>query len=134
MLQKVLTVFGKDGAGFSSFLSSLKVVSAEPGRCVVSMKVEKEHVNMYGTLHGGCSATIVDHVTSAALVTSEGTPNPGVSVNLDIQYMKAAKLDEEILIEAITKKVGRKLAFTQCEIRNIKGDLLVMGSHTKYVE
>jgi len=132
MLKKLIA--GTSQTGFTSFLSNLKVVSAEPGRCIVSMKIGKEHLNLGNSLHGGCSATIVDHVTSLALVTAEGEPNPGVSVSMDLQYLKAAKLDEEILIEAITKRVGRKLAFTQCEIRNTKGDILVMGSHTKYVE
>ena len=46
---------------------------------------------------------------------------------------QAAKLGEEILIEAKTLKKGRTLAFLECEIKNQKGDLLVKGAHTKFI-
>ena len=47
------------------------MVDGDIGRCVVELKVGKEHSNLYGTLHGGFSATLVDAVTSYALVTDD---------------------------------------------------------------
>ena len=48
--------------------------------------------------------------------------------------MNAAKIDDEILIEATAKKIGRKLAFFECELRNKDSNkLLVTGSHTKFM-
>ena len=55
----------------------------------------------------------------------------GVSVNMDLSYLKAAKLGEEILIEANVLKQGRTLAFLEVELRKRStNELLVKGSHT----
>jgi len=111
----------------------LKVVSGSPGTCILSMTVDTPHTNLGGTMHGGFSAHLVDSITTAALMTNEGGL-PGVSVDLHMTYMKAAKLGEQIEIEARTVKKGRTLAFLECEIRNAEtGAILVKGNHTKFI-
>ena len=86
-----------------------------------------------GNMHGGFSAHLVDSVTTIALMTNEGGL-PGVSVDMNMTYMKGAKVGEEILIEAKTLKKGRTLAFLECEIRSKESNaLLVKGSHTKFI-
>ena len=48
--------------------------------------------------------------------------------------MKAAKIGEEVLIDAKLLRKGRTLAFLEVELRNKEtGVLLVKGSHTKFV-
>lgn len=115
-------------------LSKLKIVSGGEGKCVAELKVEEEHQNTGGTLHGGMTATMVDIVSTLALMTNEKNPSPGVSVDLHVSYLKAAKLGEEILVEASTVKAGRNLAFLHVDIKNkATGDLIATGSHTKFV-
>ena len=46
-------------------------------------------------MHGGFSAHLVDSVTTIALMTNEGGL-PGVSVDMNMTYMKGAKVGEEI--------------------------------------
>lgn len=58
-------------------------MSAGQGRCVAKMKVEKEHTNRTGNLHGGFTATLVDAVSTLALMTTEQGV-PGVSVNINV--------------------------------------------------
>lgn len=55
------------------------------------MKVGEEHTNIYGTLHGGCTATIVDCMSGYALLTHpkmvdnlEISPHSGVSVDMHL--------------------------------------------------
>ena len=106
------------------------------GRCVLGLKVEQEHCNVYGTLHGGLSATLVDAATTYALANDdpESFKKLGVSVNMSLEYLKAAKVGEEILVDAQLLKQGKSLAFLTAEIRNKETDeLLVRGSHTKYI-
>lgn len=58
----------------------------------------------------------------------------GVSVDLHMTFLKGAKENDEIVIQANTIRCGRTLAFLECEIRNKKDNsLLVKGSHTKFV-
>ncbi|KAK4307991.1 hypothetical protein Pmani_020286 [Petrolisthes manimaculis] len=131
-LQQVLNVVTKEG-GFDRCLSQMRIVSAEKGRCVAEVKVEKEHTNRSGAMHGGYTATLVDVVTTMALLTVN-QETPGVSVDLNMSYMKAAKTGDEILINAELLKSGKTLAFLSADIVNKEtGALIARGSHTKYV-
>lgn len=61
----------------------VELVSASPGKVVCQMKVEEEHTNRGGTLHGGLTATLVDVISTAALMYTERGA-PGVSVDMNI--------------------------------------------------
>lgn len=61
----------------------VNIVSASPGKVVCEMKVEEEHTNRGGTLHGGLTATLVDVVSTVALMCTERGA-PGVSVDMNI--------------------------------------------------
>ena len=72
-------------------------------------------------------------MTTMALLTVGEEPRPGVSVDMNLTYMKPARIGEEIIIEARALKAGRTMAFLECEIKNKDDVLLVKGSHTKYL-
>ncbi|CAH1253680.1 ACOT13 [Branchiostoma lanceolatum] len=110
----------------------VQVVSAAPGKCVFEMKVGEEHLNGGFTLHGGLTATLVDVLTTATLLSMEGG-KPGVSVDLHVSYLKAAKPGETITIAADILKMGRTLAYTTAQVKNEKGDVVAQGLHTKHV-
>ena len=60
--------------------------------------------------------------------------NLGVSVHIGMEYMKAAKVGEEIIVDASVIRRGKTLAFLEAEIRNkSNNELLVKGSHTKFL-
>ncbi|XP_062870565.1 acyl-coenzyme A thioesterase 13 isoform X2 [Trichomycterus rosablanca] len=111
----------------------VQLVSASPGKVVCEMKVEEEHTNRGGTLHGGLTATLVDVIsTTALLYTERGAP--GVSVDMNITYMNAAKVGEDILITAQVLKQGRSLGFTTVDLTNkATGKLIAQGRHTKHL-
>lgn len=48
--------------------------------------------------------------------------------------MKAAKIGDDVVIDANTLKVGKKLAFLTVDIKaKSTGDLLAQGKHTKFL-
>nr|XP_023675885.1 acyl-coenzyme A thioesterase 13 [Paramormyrops kingsleyae] len=122
-----------DGPGFDRVLSKVNIVSASPGKVVCEMKVEEEHTNRLGTLHGGMTATLVDVIsTSAFMYTERGLP--GVSVDMNITYMNAAKVGDDVLITAQILKQGRTLGFTTVDLTSkATGKLIAQGRHTKYL-
>lgn len=61
----------------------MDVLSAIPGKVVCEMRVEEEHTNRGGTLHGGLTATLVDVISTVAIMYSERAL-PGVSVDMNI--------------------------------------------------
>lgn len=67
---------------FLSF-TQVDILSASPGKVVCEMRVEEEHTNRGGTLHGGLTATLVDVISTMAIMYSERAA-PGVSVDMNI--------------------------------------------------
>lgn len=59
-------------------------MSAENGKCLAELKVLQEHANVLGGLHGGLSATLVDSISSYALLTHEKGGVASVSVDINL--------------------------------------------------
>ncbi|KAM7356953.1 acyl-coenzyme A thioesterase 13-like [Cochliomyia hominivorax] len=119
--------------GHDAVTKSFRIIGGGNGRCVGEFTVGKNHINPYGSLHGGYTATLIDNVTTYALMTAES--HPGVSVDLYVSYLNSAKEGEEIIVDANTVKVGKKLAFIDCVLkRKSDGSILVKGGQTKYVD
>ncbi|XP_075991578.1 acyl-coenzyme A thioesterase 13-like [Anticarsia gemmatalis] len=119
---------------FDQNLRKLKVVCCEGGRMVTQFQVGPEHLNQRGTLHGGFIAHLVDAVSTYALTANNHIETRGVSIDLSVTYMAAAREGDNIEVEAVTKKTGKKIAFLEVEVRNRdKNQLLATGRHTKYI-
>uniref|UniRef100_A0AAQ6A2P9 Acyl-coenzyme A thioesterase 13 n=2 Tax=Amphiprion TaxID=80969 RepID=A0AAQ6A2P9_AMPOC len=122
-----------DNRGFDRVLSKVDVLSASPGKVVCEMRVEEEHTNRAGTLHGGMTATLVDVISTLAIMNSERGA-PGVSVDMNITYMSAAKMGEDVLITAQVLKQGRTLAFATVDLTSkATGKVIAQGRHTKHL-
>ncbi|CAH2103853.1 unnamed protein product [Euphydryas editha] len=134
---KVAELFTKTIATTKCFdqnLRKVKVVCCDSGKMVCHFQVGPEHLNQRGTLHGGFIAHLVDAISTYALTANENVETRGVSVDLSVSYMSAAKEGDNIEVEAVTRKLGKKLAFLEVEVRNKDNDqLLATGRHTKYV-
>lgn len=50
---------------------------------------------------------------------------------MSLTFVKGMKLGEEVEIEAKVIRIGGRLAQTTAEFRNLKGETLAFGSHTK---
>uniref|UniRef100_T1GK59 Thioesterase domain-containing protein n=1 Tax=Megaselia scalaris TaxID=36166 RepID=T1GK59_MEGSC len=91
----------------------VEILSCADGKCSAKFNVSDEQVNMGGGLHGGFTATLVDNITTYALM-SKGT-HPGVSVDLHVSYLKGAKEGDSVLVDATTVRAGKNLAYIECE-------------------
>ena len=61
------------------------VVSAShDGQVTCEVTICEEHTNRSGSLHGGLTATLIDSVSTLALLSSDQPP--GVSTDLNIRY------------------------------------------------
>lgn len=122
-----------DNPGFDRVLSKVDVLSAVPGKVVCELQVAEEHTNRAGTLHGGMTATLVDVISTVAIMNSERGA-PGVSVDMNITYMNAAKIGEAVLITAQVLKQGKTLAFATVDLTSkATGKIIAQGRHTKHL-
>lgn len=62
----------------------VKILSAVPGKVDFEMEVKHEHTNQGNILHGGLTSTLIDTLTTLALMSTE-RQTPGVSVDLGIK-------------------------------------------------
>ncbi|XP_046815237.1 acyl-coenzyme A thioesterase 13-like [Vespa crabro] len=119
--------------GFGKCMKNVKILSAGDGKCKAEFTVSDEHLNLGGSLHGGFTATLVDCVSTYALMTY-GTGVPGVSVNINVSYMKAAFPGEMITIDAKTIRAGRTLAYLAVDFTKNNGkDIIANGQHIKFI-
>ncbi|XP_048005096.1 acyl-coenzyme A thioesterase 13-like [Leguminivora glycinivorella] len=119
---------------FDQNLRKVKVISCSSGRLLTGFQVGPEHLNQRGTLHGGFIAHLVDAISTYALTANDTVETRGVSIDLSVSYYTAAKEGDEIEVEAVTKKLGKKIAFLEVEVRNkATNKVLASGRHTKYI-
>eukprot|EP00271_Cylindrocystis_brebissonii_P006697 TRINITY_DN19475_c0_g1_i1.p1 TRINITY_DN19475_c0_g1~~TRINITY_DN19475_c0_g1_i1.p1 ORF type:complete len:172 (-),score=26.57 TRINITY_DN19475_c0_g1_i1:821-1336(-) len=115
-------------------MSAVTYVEAERGRCVVRLPVTEQIQNRYGTLHGGATSTLIDTVSSAALMTIIGLEGSGVSTDLNVTFISAARLGDIVEVEGTVLKAGRTLAFLEATIRKLPGnEIVARGRHSKFV-
>ncbi|CAD7080782.1 unnamed protein product [Hermetia illucens] len=132
-LLKSVFDYASKSKGFSGCLKNFTVTSGGEGNCVAEFTVSEEHLNQGGGLHGGFTATIVDNVTTYALMTKD--KHPGVTVDLHVSYMKAARLGDVVVVDAKTIRAGKTLAYLECELRHKKdGSVIAKGTQTKYID
>uniref|UniRef100_A0A1B0AI39 Thioesterase domain-containing protein n=1 Tax=Glossina pallidipes TaxID=7398 RepID=A0A1B0AI39_GLOPL len=111
----------------------VKITGGGDGKCTAEFTVAVEHLNRAGGLHGGFTATLVDMVTTYALMSKPC--HPGVSVNINVNYLKPAREGDDVIIDASLLRAGKKLAFLECELRHKKDNsLIAKGGHTKFVD
>ncbi|PAA65053.1 hypothetical protein BOX15_Mlig011616g1, partial [Macrostomum lignano] len=67
---------------FNRVMAKAVPVACTKNTCTVELAIDTEHANTYGTLHGGLTASLVDTMTTMALVANDSPP--GVSVELSV--------------------------------------------------
>ncbi|CAD6187934.1 unnamed protein product [Caenorhabditis auriculariae] len=103
---------------------------ASKEKIVCEMVLQPHHLNSKGTLHGGQTATLTDIITARAVGVS--VKDQGMaSVELAVSYMLPVKAGDTLQITATVLKIGRNIAFTECEFRRKSdGKLAAKGKHT----
>ncbi|KAM8709188.1 hypothetical protein ACLKA7_016060 [Drosophila subpalustris] len=129
---KHITEIIAKATGFERHLEKVTILGGGDGVCTAEFTVAPEHINKGGGLHGGYTATLVDMVTTYALMSKPC--HPGVSVEINVNYLKGARIGDEVLIEANTVRAGKNLAFIDCVLKHKKNNAVIAkGTHTKYV-
>jgi len=117
---------------YTFLLSGIDLTSASHGTVTARLPLSTTHMNSKGTLHGTVSACIVDCFGGLA-VASTGLEKTGVSTDIHITYVSAAKIGDMLEIEARANKVGGTMAFTTIEIRKEGSGMVAIGGHTKFI-
>ncbi|XP_018332823.1 acyl-coenzyme A thioesterase 13-like [Agrilus planipennis] len=125
----------KSSKGFEKSLEKVTVLTIGDGHCLSELKVDEDHVNPFGTLHGGMTSTLVDSLSTYGLMSH---PKIGsivtVSLDLNIRFLKAAKIGDTIIIDSKTTKAGKTIAFCNVDISNKSSkEIVAQASHIKFI-
>ena len=106
--------------GFMKHLGGLSFKKIDDYHYEFSGKVKEMHLNTGGIAHGGYIATIADAgMGTAAHMISAG--KRCVTINLDIKFISAGKIDEQLIGRVKIQKKTKTLIFITCEINNSNG-------------
>ena len=94
---------------------------------VMEMEVRPEHKNLWGTMHGGALASLVDSSCGTAASILLGPDETIVTIDLRTQYIRAAR---EGMLRAESKVVARtsRYLMAECEIFDGDRNLVARGS------
>ena len=92
----------------------------------MEFKVRDEMLNPALTLHGGVAALIMDDIIGLS-VFSLYNEYFYTSINLAIDFLKTAKLDECIRAHSVVVRKGRNVVNVKCDIYNKDDVLLARG-------
>ena len=85
-------------------------------RSELAIRIEKKHGNLRGITHGGLLMTLADTALGDAIVQSYSMPVGLVTVSLNTDFMKSAKIGEWVTARVSIQKTGKRLAFADCTL------------------
>ena len=106
--------------GFMQNIGDLSFKKIDETNYEFNIKVEEKFLNTGKIAHGGFIATIADTGMGNAAHIAAGNKR-SVTVNLDIKYISAGKLDDNLVGKVEVLKRTKTLVFINCKILNSKG-------------
>jgi acyl-coenzyme A thioesterase 13 len=104
-----------------------KLIHVEEGSLTMEYEVRKEMTNPAGILHGGMTSLIIDELIGATNYCLH-SDYLYTSVNLNVDFLSAAKLGEKITATSKVIRKGKNMNHFECHLYNAKGKLLAKGS------
>ncbi|KAJ7749940.1 hypothetical protein B0H16DRAFT_863291 [Mycena metata] len=101
---------------------------------VLEIEVTESMCNVYGTMHGGCAAFILDPCTVSATVLlglAKAFDGTGVSQSMNVYWHHAALLGSTLTVTTRSVFTDGRARVARCEIREkLTGSLIVSGTHS----
>lgn len=109
----------------------MEVVEAGEGRSRLRLPVKDDHKNLYGIIHGGVIAALLDSSCSIAVGTLMGPDEASVTLDQRINYI--SNVSKGVLIgEGKAVHKGRFTGVGQAEVRDEEGNLVAVGIVTTF--
>ena len=114
--------------GFMKYLGGLDLKKINDTDYEFTVEVKDIHLNTGQIAHGGFLSTIADTGMGTAAHKVAGDQRC-VTINLDIKFITAAKLDEKLKGRVKILKKTKTLVFISCEITN-SSDIVASANGT----
>jgi uncharacterized protein (TIGR00369 family) len=112
----------------TSFLGA-RLGRVEPGGVEVELEVGPDHVNLFGTLHGGLIATLADTATGLSMLTSLEPGMTHMTTSLSVTFLAPGRAGV-VTARARVMKRGRRFGYAEADVVSDAGELLARASAT----
>jgi len=107
------------------------VVEAESGRVVIAVDPTEAHLNPWGTVHGGLTATLLDSCMGLAIQSMLEKGIGSTTLEFKISLVRAITLDTGgIRAEGQVLNCGSRVGTAEGRVTDAKGRLLAHGTTT----
>ena len=107
----------------------MEIESLDDGEGVVRLTLEEHHRNPGGIAHGGIIATLVDAAIGLALRTKLGMQAQHVTVQLNINYLRAVR-EGTIIARGTAVHSGSRVGYGEATLTDADGRLLARAGAT----
>ncbi|HHL42552.1 MAG TPA: PaaI family thioesterase, partial [Hellea balneolensis] len=103
-----------EGTPHAKFLG-IKFVAVDIGRATLSLPYQEKLIGntQTGVLHGGVLTTLLDQASGLAAVSAFLEMKPVATLDLRIDYMRAANPEKTVIAEAHAYKATKHIAFVR---------------------
>jgi len=107
------------------------VVEAESGRVAITLDPTDAHLNPWGTVHGGLTATLLDSCMGLAIQSMLERGVGSTTLEFKISLVRAITLETgQIRAEGRVLNCGRRIGIAEGRLTDGKGRLLAHGTTT----
>jgi uncharacterized protein (TIGR00369 family) len=110
-------------------LVGLTLREIEPGRAVFQLRVEKQHHNPLGTLHGGVYCDLADAAMGMAYAAMLRESETFTTVELKINFLRGVR-EGTLTAEAKVVKAGSTIGYVECDVTDEQGRLAAKAAST----
>ncbi|MDD5748027.1 MAG: PaaI family thioesterase [Actinomycetota bacterium] len=110
----------------------MEVIDAKDGKSKLILNAKKELQSLYGMVHGGAIASVIDSACSIAAGTQLAPGEICLTVDLRTNYIANLK-EGKIFAEGILIHRGAKTCVSRAEARDENGNLIAVGIATLLV-
>ena len=108
----------------------MKFSLAQKGRVVFVVKADKRHLNLFGGVHGGFSATVMDTVTGCAVHTMLDSGVAYATIDLSIKMLRPIPEGIQLLAEGTIVNVSKSLGVSEGTLKDESGKIYVHATAT----
>ena len=107
----------------------MKILEAHEGKVKLKLELKDEHMQVYGVIHGGVLASLVDSAIGVAVQSTLADHEGSTTTNLQIMYAKPAQ-SGQLMAEAQLIRRGKTIVFGECRVSDEADNLIVQGNAT----
>jgi uncharacterized protein (TIGR00369 family) len=108
---------------------AMKLVSIEPDKAVIELTPDRCHLQLFGIVHGGVLATLIDTATFWSVFMRIPEDAGLVNIDLKLNYLRSVT-NQKLKAEARAIRSGNTLSYAECHVFDSGGQTVAHGTST----